>query len=209
VNHPSRNRLAGSKPHQLKVARSIGFDVPATLISNDSTAVRAFAAEHQPLICKPLGEGRIEFDGGERLFFTSRFEATASDLLDDLGPEPYLFQELVDKNYDLRVTVIGEEVFAVRIESQVLPEAEVDWRRAGVRVPHVAETLPSEVVDRCLALVRGFELEFAAIDLVRARDDRYVFLELNPNGQWAWLEQLTGVPLRASLANLLEGGGPS
>lgn len=209
VNHPDRNRLAGSKPHQLRRAENVGFEVPASLVSNDREAVRAFAAEHGPLVCKPLGEGRLELDDEERLFFTSRFELAADDPLDDFGPEPYLVQELVEKQYDLRVTVIDEHVFAVRIDSQAVPEGEVDWRQAGVGAPHAAEELPDDVVERCLELVRGYGLKFAAIDFVRARDGRYVFLELNPNGQWAWLEQLTGLPLRARLADLLERGAGS
>jgi glutathione synthase/RimK-type ligase-like ATP-grasp enzyme len=64
--------------------------------------------------------------------------------------------------------------------------------------------LPADLAERCLELVRAYGLEFAAIDLVRARDGRYVFLEINPNGQWAWLEQVTGLPLRSRLVDLLE-----
>jgi hypothetical protein len=204
VNHPDHNRLAGSKQHQLCRAQDLGFVVPASLVSNDRDDVRAFAAEHGLLICKPLGEGRLELEDEERTFFTSRLKLDADDPLDDFGPEPYLVQELIKKQYDLRVTVIGEHVFGVRIDSQAVPEGKIDWRQAGVRAPHAPEELPADLAERCLELVRAYGLEFAAIDLVRARDGRYVFLEINPNGQWAWLEQVTGLPLRARLVDLLE-----
>jgi integrase len=143
VNHPDRNRLAGSKLHQLRHAREIGFRVPATLVSNNADELREFAARHAVtgIVCKPLGEGRLDLSEGERLFFTSRFDLTKEDDLSDLGPEPYLFQEFVAKRYDLRVTVIGDAVFAVRIESQQSAVSEVDWRRAGGAQPHEIEEL--------------------------------------------------------------------
>ncbi len=206
VNHPDRNRLAGSKLHQLRHARELGFRVPATLVSNNADEVREFAARHAAagVVCKPLGEGRLDLSEGERLFFTSRFDLTEEDDLSDLGPEPYLFQGLVAKRYDLRVTVIGDDVFAVRIDSQERAISEVDWRRAGGGQSHAIEELPSEVAEQCRSITDSYGLEFAAIDLVRADDGEHVFLELNPNGQWAWLEQLTGQPLRSCLADLLE-----
>jgi len=209
VNHPDRNRIAGSKLHQLRLAGRIGFRVPATLVSNNAAEVRDFAARHAAMgiVCKPLGEGRLDLSEGERLFFTSRFDLTQEDDLSDLGPEPYLFQELVPKRYDLRVTVIGDDVFAVRIESQQSGVSDVDWRRAGGAQPHAVEELPSEVARMCRSITDSYGLEFAAIDLVRAHDGEHVFLELNPNGQWAWLEQLTGQPLRSCLADLLERAG--
>jgi MvdD pre-ATP grasp domain/RimK-like ATP-grasp domain len=208
VNHPDMNRVAGSKLHQLRHARRIGFPIPATLVSNDANQVREFAARHaaEGIVCKPLGEGRLDLTEGERLFFTSRFDLTKEDDLSDLGPEPYLFQELVAKRYDLRVTVIGDEVFAVRIESQQSAARDVDWRRAGAAQPHIIEELPTDVAAKCRSMTHAYALEFAAIDLLRTEDGEHVFLELNPNGQWAWLEQLTGQPLSSCLADLLERG---
>src|SRR4051812_21155899 len=107
VNHPSANLLAGCKPEQLHRAAQAGFDVPPTLVTNDAARLRRFAAEHPvPLVCKPLYDGWIPATTADRVFWTSRFEVEGTDALDDLGDEPYLFQALVPKRYDVRVTVI-------------------------------------------------------------------------------------------------------
>lgn len=205
VNHPDDNRAAGSKLGQLRRAREVGFTVPSTLVTNDRAAVRAFATAcgATGLICKPIEEGLLELDGEERLFFTSRFEVASGDELDDLGPEPYLFQQFVPKLYDVRVTVIGDEVFATRIESQTTVKGKTDWRRAGTEATHTPEDMPQDVVALCVNLARSYRLNFAAIDLAYTTDG-YSFFEINPNGQWAWIEQLTGQPLRSSMADLLE-----
>jgi glutathione synthase/RimK-type ligase-like ATP-grasp enzyme len=71
---------------------------------------------------------------------------------------------------------------------------------------HTVETLPSDVVELCVALCRSYKLQFGAIDLARRPDGGYTFFEINPNGQWAWVEQRTGLPLRARLADLLLAG---
>jgi glutathione synthase/RimK-type ligase-like ATP-grasp enzyme len=208
VNHPDKNRLASSKLHQLRIAPGLGFTVPSTLVSNDPSAVRAFMQSHPTgVVCKPVLQGRLEFADAPGIFFTSELQPGAEGSLDELGPEPYLFQEHVPKRYDVRVTVIDGEPFAARIESQQTEKGRVDWRRAGATgAPHSIEDLPTDVAQRCVDLVDDYGLRFGAIDLVRRSDGEYVFLELNPNGQWAWVEQLTGLRLRARLADLLDGG---
>jgi len=207
VNHPDDNRTAGAKLEQLRRARSLGFTVPPTLVTNDAVSVRAFSAAcgDQGVVCKPIEEGLLDLGDDEKVFFTSRFELAADDALDDFGPEPYLFQQFVPKHYDVRVNVIGDNVFATRIESQVTEKGQTDWRRAGSDATHAVEEFAPETAELCLALTRSYRLEFAAIDLAYTTDG-YVFFEINPNGQWAWVEQLTGQPLRAAMADLLAAG---
>lgn len=205
VNHPDHNRQAESKPEQLRRAARLGFIVPASVVTNDPTAAREFAAEHAGgVVCKPLRTGRIGVPGPDsKLFFTTLLDADAIAALDGLGPEPYLFQAFVPKRYDVRVTVIGHDAFAARIDSQSDPEARVDWRHGDPRrLAHRVEELPADVAERCVELVASYGLNFGAIDLA-ATDDGYAFFEINPNGQWAWLEQVAELPLRARLADLL------
>jgi glutathione synthase/RimK-type ligase-like ATP-grasp enzyme len=207
VNHPDANERASSKLEQLRRAKSLGFDVPETVVTNDAAALRNFAtAIGVPLICKPIRSGYVEFGGREQLFFTS---LVADDAIDDFAlhdPTPYLFQRMVEKQCEFRVTVIGERVFAVRLDSQSAPDSRVDWRRGDqTKLAHTPDSLPQEVENRCRAIVGNYGLAFGAIDLALDKEGRYVFFEINPNGQWAWLEQMTGIRLRAALADLLLG----
>lgn len=206
VNHPDANRLAESKPGQLRSAAALGFEIPPTVITNDRAVLGEFVDAQAATVCKPLLDGLVpDAAGVEQLFFTSKL-APESLRIEDLGPEPYLFQGLVEKKHDIRVTVIGEQSFAVAIDSQGDQQGVVDWRRAADRgLPHRAVDLPAELGQRCVALCRRYGLQFGAIDLAARPDGGYTFFEINPNGQWAWLEQETGLPLRAALADLLLG----
>jgi hypothetical protein len=117
VNHPDHNRAASLKSAQLDSARALGFRIPQTVITNDPDAARELVANARDgAIVKPVRQGRIRGDGYDELFFTS--EITDSDALDRLDAEPYVFQELIHKTADLRVTVIGDTVLPVRIDSQ-------------------------------------------------------------------------------------------
>lgn len=210
VNHPDLNELASSKLEQLRRARSLGLAVPETLVTNDRQTLKAFADGHpEGLVCKPMRSGRLVDAGGERLFFTSRVDPDDLSAFPGQASEPYLFQALIPKTYELRVTVIGDQVFAVRLDSQIAEGARVDWRRGDpLAVPHSRITLDDQVAEQCSRLVRDYGLRFGAIDLARTPSGEHVFFELNPNGQWAWLEQVTGVPLRSALADVLTGAAP-
>lgn len=205
VNHPDDNRRAEFKQEQLTRARQLGLEIPRTLVTNSGEEAREFAASTPgAIICKPLRLGRLVHEGEEKLFLTS---TVSRDQLDDLGEgrETYMLQELVEKHADIRVTVIGEKCFAVEIDSQSDPESLIDWRHGGTSLRHSLHRLPDEVSHLCRRLCDGYGLHFGAIDLALRPDGGYTFFEVNPNGQWAWIEQLTGLPLSSTLADLLLG----
>jgi glutathione synthase/RimK-type ligase-like ATP-grasp enzyme len=206
VNDPERARLAGLKPRQLPLAAQIGFRIPETLVSNDPDSIREFLKRQRAgAVCKPLRDGHVPTADGKRLFFTS--VVTAQTVADErFAAEPYLFQELIPKIADVRVTVIGRRVFGTRILSQREADARLDWRRVDPRqLVHEPVELPSETAADCVKLLDECGLEFGAIDLAET-ENGYVFFEINPNGQWAWIEKMTGQPLRSALADLLLEG---
>lgn len=207
VNRPADNAKADCKPEQLLRADRLGWRVPASLITADADHVSDFASRHGRIVCKPLREGRVPSEGGLRLLPTVVLSSNELSDLSDLGPEPYYFQELVPKAYDVRVTVIGDEAYGCRIHSQEDARAAVDWRRGDVSVlKHEAVRLPDTIAARCIEITQSYGLRFAAIDLSELPNGEFVFFELNPNGQWAWIEHLTGLPLRNALVNELLRG---
>lgn len=205
VNHPDRNGPASSKLAQLREARRLGFSVPETLMTNDPEAAREFvAAQPSGAVVKPLRSGRLQVDGEERIFFTTQLTAADDVSFERLGTEPYLFQAHVAKSADVRVTVIGDEPFAVRIHSQDEAATRTDFRRTDpTLLRHEPFELPVDTARRCVALVHDGGCLFGAIDLAECADGSYVFFENNPGGQWAWVEQMTHLPLRSRLADLL------
>ncbi len=207
VNHPDANLAADHKMVQLRAAAAVGLAVPATLITNDPAAAHAFGDAHPDVICKAGRSGLIHDDDPDkpsRLLYTQLLTDSARDRLDDVGPEPYLLQQAIDKRYDVRVTVIGDQAFGCRIDSQQAPGAQTDWRAGNLaELPHDPIELPPWIGERCVTLTQRFGLRFAAVDLAVTPDGGWTFFEINPNGQWAWIEQLTGQPLAAALADEL------
>ncbi len=209
VSHPDALSAASYKPAQLRVASEIGLEIPRTLITSDPAEAKKFVEDlGGAAIIKPLRYGVVrETSEYEDVVFTN--PVRESDLqggMESVALCPCFFQEYAAKDVEVRVTVVGREAFAAEIHSQATPEARHDWRRApAAEVPHLPHDLPPAVADRCVRLVGCLGLNFGAIDLIRTPDGQYVFLEINPNGQWLWVELLTGLPITDALVRLLAG----
>lgn len=207
-------RRAEHKPLQLRLARRLGLAVPRTLSTNDPEAVRAFARSVGPasggIITKMMASFAVHQDGVENVVFTN--PVSDADLADLEGLElcPMTFQERIDKALELRVTVVGRQVFAASIDSQASPRARHDWRRDGAAM--VADwrryELPAEVAARTLALMDRLDLTYGACDFIVTPDGRHVFLEVNPSGEFMWLVRHAGLPIAEAIADVLAGRAP-
>ncbi|MBB5116875.1 ATP-grasp ribosomal peptide maturase [Streptomyces eurocidicus] len=199
VNHPLRNFEAEHKPLQLAVAQRMGFRVPPTLISNRLDDARAFITAHGDVVYKalrwtPYRKGSVGL--------TTWTEPVAADELDEsVTAVPHLFQARVDKVADVRVVVVGSRVFLVRIESGLL-----DWRKDYSALRYSVARLPGALEAALVAYLEHFGLSGGSFDLVIDRAGDFHWLELNPNGQWGWLVEETGLPLIGAFADLLVQG---
>lgn len=201
VNHPACENRAKSKPAQLFVARKLGLAVPDTLVSNDPDEVRRFIAKTKAeIIYKGLSQPHMV--PGTALFTGLLTKETLANL-DLIRLTPGIFQERVEKAYELRVTVVGKKIFSVRIDSQTNRAAQLDWRKALHDVGYQAMQLPEEIEAKILAFMRAFELFYGAFDFIVTPDGRYVFLEINPSGQYMWLECATDLGITSALADAL------
>jgi glutathione synthase/RimK-type ligase-like ATP-grasp enzyme len=208
INKPSLNHIAGSKIDQLRLAAEIGFNIPRTIITNDPKTARSFYEEcNGKVINKVLTTGLVE-DGKEALtIYTHRVEKEHLEHLDLIKNIPCVFQERVEKKIELRITVVGDKVFPAEIHSQNNQSTKDDWRRYDLpNTPHMVHHLPQGITSLCLKLVHSYGLSFGAIDMILTPDDEYVFLEINPNGQWLWIEQLTGLQISSAIADMLAQG---
>ena len=203
INHPHSVRRAESKPLQLMNAQRCGLLVPRTIITNDPARARAFALPLNEVVVKALASSRVVMAGQERIMFTSLVDRSEFELLDSVRLIPCIVQEHIAKVADIRVTVVGKSVFAVEIDSQKDPTAIVDWRIAGADVEHRLHQLPLPLELACIALCETLGLSFGAIDFALTARGEYVFFEINPIGQWAWLELLTAVPIGRAIVDVL------
>ncbi|MEV0414194.1 ATP-grasp ribosomal peptide maturase [Streptomyces sp. NPDC050448] len=197
VNHPHRIGDAEFKPSGLAAAVSSGFHVPATLITSDPSEARSFISYYQSVIYKPLATPLYRLDGVSSTVAVRT--VTADEIDDSVSGTAHLFQRCIDKTADVRVTVMGEQIFAVRIDSGLL-----DWRTDYEKLTYSVVELPPGATDSIRAYLKHFGLVFGAFDFAIDKVGQWWFLECNPSGQWAWLEPETGLPMTSAMANLLE-----
>ena len=206
VDHLQHIRHAENKQLQLQVARELGLDIPRTLTTNDPNAARAFAQSCEDgLVTKMLSSFAIYEEGKELVVFTNPLKPEDLADLSGLNLCPATFQELLPKSLEIRVTVVGQRVMSAAIDSQVSARAAHDWRRDGVRLLQDWKPyqLPLEVEEKIRRLMDYFSLNYGAIDIILTPDEKHVFLELNPCGEFFWLERAPGLPISEAIADLL------
>jgi glutathione synthase/RimK-type ligase-like ATP-grasp enzyme len=202
INPPSSVQRAEYKPRQLAHAKAAGLTVPPTLITNDPHAVAEFAAR-QPhgIITKTLYARMPRTEDG-RLSGVVYTSDVPPDRYRDpsIAATAHLFQAKLVKKADLRVTVIGNSVFATSIDNP----GELDWRRSQGNITYRSYELPDLVHAGVHRLMRSLDLIFGALDFVLT-DQGHQFIEINANGQWGWIEYQTGQPISRALAATLTG----
>jgi glutathione synthase/RimK-type ligase-like ATP-grasp enzyme len=199
LNDPDDIRRAEHKPLQLANAARVGLTIPATLITNDPDEARDFVKTYPSAIYKPLTSGVLT-DG--RVIYASPVDAGTID--DSVRLTSHLFQQRIEKAYELRVTAVDGQFFAARIDTHSEAGAR-DWRSDHMNLTYSPASLPCQVADKLRRFLGTQRLRFAAIDLIVTPQGEHVFVEANPNGQWAWLEDETGLPIAAAIADALEG----
>jgi len=203
-----RIRYAENKQIQLEVAQSFGLEVPDSLFSNNPDAVRAFASVHDlNIVTKMQSSFAMTGGGEERVVFTNKLSREDLAELDGLRLCPMIFQELIPKQLELRVTIVGNELFCCAIDSALASGGAFDWRRAGAGLAQhwIPHTLPTDICTRLLKVMDHFTLNYGAVDIILTPDGRYVFLEINPCGEFYWLEDCLGFHICKAIANLLLG----
>jgi RimK-like ATP-grasp domain len=194
VNRSSAMASNNCKPLQAMQIRSFGFQTPDTLITTDADAAKAFWAEHGAVIYKSISGVRS---------IVARLTETHMQRMDDLAWCPTQFQQYVPGD-DYRVHVVGDEVFACRIEC----EAD-DYRyasRQDLPVAIEACELPPECAERCRLLACSMGLVLAGVDLRLRPDGRWFCFEVNPSPAFSYYENATGQPIAAAVATLLMRG---
>ena len=184
VNHPAAVYKAEHKAVQLSIARAIGFDIPRTVITNDAAGVRNAADGAATVAVKGLDTVLAWEEGFETFGYTSLIDPALAESA-HLASLPLIAQEALEEKLDLRVTVVGEQVFCASVKREG-KAIHGDWRLQKDGAEFQPFDLPADVAMRCVRLAGSLGLVFAAIDLALQRGT-YFFLEVNPTGEWAWL----------------------
>jgi hypothetical protein len=199
VNDLAATYKAEHKAVQLSVAASLGFAVPKTRVTNLPHPY-LLGEKCKRMAIKGLDTVLLRAEGYEMFGFTT-FESSEQLESDAWRSAPATVQVALTNKLDIRVTVIGNRVFAAAITVGGNPVSD-DWRVHKRNAQFHEFDLPPETVGRCRALVRALGLVFGAIDLALC-DGEYYFLEINPTGEWAWLVDSAGLPIDEAIADFL------
>ncbi len=185
---------------QLPLAAACGLRIPRTVVSTDAARLAGLAAG-MPVVSKAIAQGFHETAAGVESVYT---HAPPVERLTDAYAAsvcPTLVQERLAKVADIRLTVVGERLFAARLDAD-LPDG-LDWRRPDTPVRYSAVEVPARTAAAVLSMNRRASLRYGAYDFALMPDDEWVFLEVNPAGEFAWIEEELGFPIRDALVDEL------
>lgn len=204
----SQYRRLDSKEEQMKIATHLGLKVPETCITNNPQEAKRFVQERpNRVISKMQSSFAIVKDGIENVVFTNVVKEEDLDSIDSLQFCPMQFQEKLEKKLELRVTIVGGEVFTFAIDSQKSENAKVDWRKEGnaMIADWVPYELPLEIKEKLLQMMDIYQVNYGAIDIIVTPDDEYYFLEINSAGEFFWLDRLIDGAISEQISKVLLG----
>jgi len=203
INSPQATYAAEMKALQLCKAHGIGLKVPQTEIGN---SVPYSLAECNTVAVKSIDAAVVNKDGQQGFIYTNFYEFEELSRC-SMREVPTIFQKALIPKVDLRVTIIGDTVYAAEITNSE-EGVSGDWRlEMNVNLKYKPVELPEQISHKCKALLRELDLVFGGIDLIRYKNE-YYFVEVNPTGEWAWLMPQTGFDIDETIAkSLIKGHG--
>lgn len=203
ISDPWSMQIAENKIFQLQLAARCGFDLPDTIITSEPESVRQFyLSHHGQIVVKLLASSPIL----DHVIYTNRVTEEYFQKIESVKYSPSIFQEIVPKQYELRITVVGDKIFPVKINSQDDADTSLDWRRKpklnDFQVKMEQTTIPDNISDAILNYMKSLDLRFGCIDMIVTPEGQYIFLEINPNGQWYFVQLRTEAKIAEAIADL-------
>jgi glutathione synthase/RimK-type ligase-like ATP-grasp enzyme len=198
VNKPESTFRAENKVLQLIEAAKLGIPCPKTIVTNSS---KVAVDDEKEYIVKSLDSAVLRIEEKEAFIYSNR--VTGSQIKrSSLNLAPIILQEYITPKIDVRVTIIGNRVYPVRIlrDGKGL---EGDWRTFKNNVQYIPFSLPDALRNKCIQLVKSLGLSFGGIDLIES-DDNFFFIEINPTGEWAWLVNAANLKIYEGICDFLE-----
>lgn len=197
---------ANNKVYQLELAHSVGFLVPNTIVTSRPEDAIEFRNKEKHIITKSLAFSPIEVNGETLAFYAVRIEPDDEIDFSGLPLAPAIFQREVQNKVDIRITIVGDKLFPCRIVPKKSLVQELDWRQGILTEDLEYEPcyVPDDIAEKCVKFVKLLGLTFGVVEFAIDKNGDYWFLEINPNGQWAFIEMETGLEISKEIAKVLE-----
>jgi glutathione synthase/RimK-type ligase-like ATP-grasp enzyme len=203
--NPLRKAYKGENKYlQMQCASNVGFHLPEYRVSNEKDELLRFVKDHDGSVIKFMNQDIFKNDQGK--FCGAYVNPITVGDLDDFGVEenPVFVQQRIDKNFEVRYTVVGNDHFVCKIDSQKSTTARDDWRRYDLpHTPHSITSPPIEIRSKVERFMGMLQIPFGAIDFIVTPDGEWYFLEINCMGQWLWIEELTGLAISDAIVQWL------
>ncbi len=193
ITKPSILRKAENKVYQMVYVSRNGWNIPKSYIGNDKHLSNEY--KQSLSIIKPLTIGKTYGKNGWELYQTNLFRG----IEEDIALTPVYLQHYIKKQYEVRITIIAKKVYAVRIDTK----NKIDWRMDYSNHRYSLIDCPKDIIRKCYQMMLDFNLVFGAFDFIVTPENEWIFLEINPNGQWLWLEQSLGLDISQHILNNL------
>lgn len=204
IDDPWKIQRAEGKIFQLASASSVGLDIPDTTVTSDPEEVRKFYAVHRRKIVSKIVVPAPILD---HVIYTNPVTEEQMKGIDSVRMCPSIFQTEIPKAYELRITAVGDKLFTAKIDSQADEETKTDWRKKPVLNDHAVEFSPYDLPDYISKKIHEFMykmgLRFGCIDMIVTPESKYVFLEINPNGQWYFVQLKTKMDIASAIVDLI------
>lgn len=151
--------------------------------------------EKDEKIIKPISIGKIYTENTCEIYQTNKFNS----FNEDISYTPIYIQNYVEKLFEVRITVINNKVFPVKIEAG----DKLDWRKSYNTNKYSVIEVPDKILKDIFNMMKSFELKFGAFDYIVNKNNEWVFLEINPNGQWLWLEKVLKLQISNAIIDYL------
>ena len=207
LNSPFIN-VACKKPVQLYFANLVGLNIPKTVIGHNPSNLFA-SSETKDFIYKPLNNSQIITEKSVLQLMTEKFDKSETQkILETSRDCPKIYQEYTEKAFELRITVVGNHFFSVKMETQadnVDEKTKIDWRKSytKVKIKESIYDLPTDIKQKILLLMEKLKLKFGCVDMIVKPNGEHIFLEINQNGQWLGYELDHGLQISQSIADIL------
>ncbi len=204
LDHPIHVGATGKKIELLKIAQSIGLKIPSTIISNNKKDIKAFFDTHQRVITKPIAEVQY-FIVEEKAYPIRTQEIYYSDIENAQNLFLSLFQELIEKTYELRIFYLDGAFYSMAIFSQNDQQTQVDFRNYNFEKSNrmIPYQLSKEIEDKLKLLFKDLQLTHGSVDIIRNTKGEYIFLEVNPVGQFGMVSKPCNYYLEEKIAQYL------
>ncbi len=207
INPPRIARfIQHNKLYQLEIAKWAGLSIPETLVSSNYSDVCEFAKRFgDSMLVKSIYTMPFLNEDTDEMFGIYSSIITKGELTPfSVKACPNIYQAYIEKKLELRISYANGQILTCAIDSQSSEKTKIDWRNYDFdNVKHIAYNLPDDIQRKIVKFMTRIGLKYGQIDMIITPDNEYVFLEVNPSGQWGWIQGLTGLRITHTIANML------